>query len=118
MKTSNLDQNSYKYKLVRKEGSLVKYGNELSYISWKKNGTFQGTSDYPSEGSSLSLDLEVGVKATHVSGQITKILSNSKEGVKFEAMDGTYELSYVSNQVVPEEKVAEVKPSEKLSKSK
>ena len=118
MKVSNSEVNTFKYKLVRKEGNIVKYGNVVSYISWKKNGSFQAVSDYPAEGYSFALDLEVGVKASHISGQILKILENSKDRIKFEALDGMYEISYVDNAVTPKDKVEEVKPLEKLPKTK
>lgn len=83
----------YKYKLSGQDGKIVKYANEISYISWKSNGTFHALAMFPSEGLSVALDLEYGVGSTHITDQITKVLEHSGSYVKFETKDGVYEIS-------------------------
>lgn len=83
---------SFKYKLTRKKDNLVKEGNEVCYLFWKPNGTFQSMGNSPSVGASLAIDLEYGVKSTHITDQITSIVEVSDKGLKFETKDGLYEL--------------------------
>lgn len=83
----------FKYTLTRKSDNLVKEGNEVCYVYWKGNGTFQSMGNSPSVGASLALDLEYGVKSTHITDQITSILEASGEVFKFETKDGLHELT-------------------------
>lgn len=84
---------NFKYKLVREKDNLIKEANEACYLFWKSNGTFQSMGSAPSVGASLALDLEFGVKSTHITDQITNIIEVSKNRVKFETKDGLHELT-------------------------
>lgn len=84
---------NFKYKLVRKKDNLTVEANEVSYLFWKSNGTFQALGYAPSEGASMALDLEFGVKSAHITDQITKIVEISDNCVCFETKDGLHELT-------------------------
>jgi hypothetical protein len=91
--TDSKKVSSFKYKLVRKKDNLVVEANEVCYIFWKGNGTFQSIGNFPKETASLALDLEYGVTSTHITDQITKILEITHSIVKFETKDGVHELT-------------------------
>lgn len=90
-KTKEVAASNYKYKLVRKSDNLTKEGNEVTFIAWKSNGTFQSLAASPMVGTSVALDLEYGVGSTHITDQITKILEISEGLLRFETKDGVYE---------------------------
>lgn len=106
-----------KYKLIREKDGLVKEGNEISYIVWKGNGTFQSLSPSLKEGTSLALDLEYGVGSTHITDVISKIVEQTEHYTKLEAVDGLYTLYDNTKQPVVESK-AEVSADKAKDKKK
>lgn len=98
-KTKEAAVSNYKYKLVRKSDNLTKEGNEITFVAWKSNGTFQSLVGSPMVGTSMALDLELGVRSTHITDQITKIVEVSEGSIKFETKDGLYECT--TNKGVP-----------------
>jgi hypothetical protein len=107
-----------KYKLVREKDNLSKEGNEVSYIVWKGNGTFQSLSSFLKEGTSLALDLEQGVSSTHITDVIQKVLEQTDYYTKFEARDGVYFLYDNTKQPVVEKKTESKKEIAAEEKSK
>lgn len=98
-----------KFKLVREKDNLVKEGNEVYYIVWKGNGTFQSLSSFPKEGTSLALDLEYGVGSTHITDVISKLVEQNEYCIKFEAKDGVYALYDNTKKPVEEKKAPAAK---------
>jgi hypothetical protein len=50
----------FKYKLVRTRDNLTKYGNKLTWVGWKEDGTFKEQYDEPTVGASLVFDFVMG----------------------------------------------------------
>jgi len=83
---------SKKYKLTSSDKKVSLEADEVQYIVWRSNGTFGSTTNNPSVGNSLALDLVVGESATHVTDVIVEIVENTGKSVKFKTKDKSYEL--------------------------
>lgn len=81
-----------KYKLVSSDKKVSVEADEVQYIVWRSNGTFGSTTNTPSVGNSLALDLVVGESAVHVTDVILEIVENTGKSVKFKTKDKEYQL--------------------------
>lgn len=85
-----------KYKLVRERDGLTKYGREMGWIEWKPDGTFGKLHDKPAVGLSCILDPH-RISYTWLTTDITNILEEREDYIKFTTLNSVYELWKLKN---------------------
>lgn len=80
-----------KYKLVREQDGLTKYGKEMGWIEWGEDGKFKEKHDKPAVGRSCMLDPH-RMSFTWLTTSITNILEERDNYVKFSTLNSIYEL--------------------------
>ena len=84
-----------KYKLVRERDGLTKYGREMGWIEWE-DGRFKEKHDKPAVGLSCILDPH-RISFTWLTTDITNILEQRENYVKFTTLNSIYELWKLKN---------------------
>jgi hypothetical protein len=87
--------NNAKYKLVRERDGLTKYGREMGWIEWE-DGRFKEKHDKPAVGLSCILDPH-RMSFTWLTTDITNILEQRDDYVKFTTLNSIYELWKLKN---------------------
>ena len=86
----------YKYKLVRERDNLLNFGDKVGWIEWKPDGTFGKLHDKPAVGLSCILDPH-RMSFTWLTTDITNILEEREDYIKFTTLNSVYELWKLKN---------------------
>jgi hypothetical protein len=81
-----------RYKLIRERDGLIKVGNYIDWISWKEDGKFKEKHDKPAIGRSLVIDGRQSMNYTWLTTDVTEILAEEDNYIKFKTKNSTYEL--------------------------
>lgn len=84
------------WKLVRERDGLTKYGREVGWIEWNEDGKFKVKHDKPAIG--LSCILDPRINFTWLTTDITSILEEREDYVKFTTLNSVYELFKLHNE--------------------
>ena len=85
-----------KYKLVRERDGLTKYGQKIGWVEWKPDGTFGKLHDKSVVGLSCILDPH-RMSFTWLTTDITNILEEREDYIKFTTLNSVYELWKLKN---------------------
>jgi hypothetical protein len=81
-----------RYKLIRERDGLTKVGNYADWISWKEDSKFKEKYDKPAIGRSLLIDGRQSMNYTWLTTDVTEILAEEDNYIKFKTKNSTYEL--------------------------
>ena len=80
-----------KYKLVRESDGLTNYGQQIKWIEWKEDGTFNKHYDEPAINRSLILNPH-RISYTWLTTSVAKIIEQQDNYIKFNTRNSVYEL--------------------------
>lgn len=80
-----------RYKLIRERDGLTKVGNYADWLSWNEDNTFKERHDKPEIGRSLIIDGRF-INYTWLTTDVTEILIEEDNYIKFKTKNSTYEL--------------------------
>ena len=80
-----------KWKLVRERDGLTKQSAEVMWLEFNENGTFKSKHDEPAVGRSLVLS-PFSIFFAWQTTEITEILEQTEDYLKFKTLNSTYEL--------------------------
>ena len=83
--------NNYNWKLVRERDNLTKKSEDVKWISWDKNGRYKSSYEEPAIGRSLLMS-PFNDFYTWMTTEVTEILEQKKDYVKFKTNNSIYEL--------------------------
>jgi len=81
-----------RYKLIRERDGLTKVGNYVDWLSWNEDNTFKEKHDKPAIGRSLIIDGRQSMNYTWLTTDVTEILVEEDNYIKFKTKNSTYEL--------------------------
>ena len=84
------------YKLVRESDGLTNYGQQIKWIEWKEDGTFNKQYNEPAIGRSLILNPH-RISYTWLTTSVTKIIEQRDDYIKFNTRNSNYELWRLKN---------------------
>ena len=87
----NQNQSEPKYKLVREHDGLTKYSLDITWLEWNEDGTFKAKHTEPAIGLSLLMS-PFNQFFTWQTTEITEILENQENFVKFKTKNSEYVL--------------------------
>ena len=91
LELEEMENRTKKWKLVRERDGLTKHGREIGWVEWKPDGTFGKLHDKPAVGLSCILDPH-RMSFTWLTTDITNILEEREDYVKFSTLNSIYEL--------------------------
>ena len=90
-------ENKFNWKLVRERDGLTNYGREIGWIEWNEDGRFKAKHDKPAVGRSCMLDPH-RISFTWLTTDVTSILEEREDYVKFTTLNSVYELFKLNNE--------------------
>ena len=91
----NLDE-LFKYKLVREKDGLTNVGHKAGWIEWNEEGRFKADHKEPAVGRALLMS-PFNDFFTWMTTDVTEILENQEDYVKFKTRNSNYELWKLKN---------------------
>lgn len=92
---SQYQESEKNYKLVREGDGLSKTSKEVIWVEWNSNGTFNSKHSEPGLGRSLIMS-PFNQFFTWQTTQITEILENRENLIKFKTKNSTYVLEKIN----------------------
>jgi len=86
-----LPQEEPKWKLVRGRDGLTRQSEKILWLEFNENGTFKSKHDEPAVGRSLLMS-PFSMFFAWQTTEITEILEQTEDYVKFKTLNSTYEL--------------------------
>ncbi len=83
--------NNYNWKLVRERDNLTKESQDVKWISWDENGRYKSSYEEPAIGRSLLMS-PFNDFYTWMTTEVTEILEQKKDYIKFKTNNSIYEL--------------------------
>ena len=87
----NLNTEEPKYRLVRERDNLIKESARVMWLEWNEDGTFKENHEQPDIGRSLLMS-PFNQFFTWQTTEITEIIDQGEDYVKFKTGNSTYEL--------------------------
>lgn len=91
-----VDQDKPKYKLVREHDQLTKESLDVTWLEWNENGQFKARHDDPALGRSLLMS-PFSPFFTWQTTDVTEIVEQTDDYVKFRTKNSVYELFKLNN---------------------
>ena len=86
-----LPQEESKWKLVRERDGLTKQSEKILWLEFNEDGTFKSKHDEPAVGRSLIMS-PFNMFFTWQTTEITEIIEQTEDYLKFKTLNSTYEL--------------------------
>lgn len=91
-----VDQDKPKYRLVREHDKLTKESLDVTWLEWNENGQFKARHDDPALGRSLLMS-PFSPFFTWQTTDITEIIEQTEDYIKFRTKNSVYELFKLNN---------------------
>lgn len=89
--TQGLVDDEFNWKLVREHDGLIKRSKDIKWLEWSKDGDFTSEHKEPAIGRSLLMS-PFNYFFTWMTTQVTVIVEEREDYVKFKTRNSTYEL--------------------------
>ena len=96
LELETMENRTKNWKLVRERDGLTKYGREMGWIEWGEDSRFKAKHDKPAIGRSCILDPH-RISYTWLTTDITNILEEREDYIKFTTLNSVYELWKLKN---------------------
>jgi hypothetical protein len=87
----NQNQSESKYRLVREHDGLIKYSSDITWLKWNEDGTLKTQQNKPAVGLALLMS-PFNIYFAWQTTEITEILENQENFIKFKTKNSTYVL--------------------------
>ena len=95
----NFDTEEPKYRLVRERDKLVKESARIMWLEWNEDGKFKEKHEQPGIGRSLLMS-PFNDLFTWQTTDVTEIIKETEDYIKFKTKNSTYELYKIKDKVL------------------